>query len=189
MAKKSKATQKKSATRRAGQAKGAGAAKEAASAGYNAYRVAKLFKSSKKVPVADIAPHFSRADLEFIGVDHSGASYEGRVFINNPKATASTEATGTNGYAGSFYVFGHGGCFGDVGHCDINRPPDPFDPRPSHPLKPLRKVVIATDAIRLAMEQKQDITLTIVPIVMSWTDKCELEDVLKFDHFNLVTYD
>ena len=22
-------------------------------------------------------------------------------------------------YAGSFYIFGHGGCFGDVGHCDV----------------------------------------------------------------------
>jgi tyrosinase len=182
MATKSKATKKKSAKR------AARPAKEAAPAGHNGYRVSKVFKSSKKVPVADIAPHFSRADLEFIGVDHSGASYEARVFINNPRANAATEPSGTNGYAGSFYIFGHGGCFGDVGHCDINKPPDPFDPRPSHPLKPLRKVVIATDAVKLAMEQKQDISLTIVPIVMSWTDKCELDDVLKFDHFNLVTY-
>ena len=189
MATKGKATQKKSAKRQPGPAKGAGPAKGTTPAGYNGYRVAKVFKASKKVPIADIAPHFSRADLEFIGVDHSGATYEGRVFINNLKASASTEATVTNGYAGSFYVFGHGGCFGDVGHCDINRPDDPFDPRPSHPLKPLRKVVIATDAIKLAMEQRQDITLTIVPIIMSWTEKCELEDVLNFDHFNLITYD
>jgi len=182
MATKSKATKKKPAKRPAP------AAKQAAAA-HNGYRVAKLFKSSKKIAVADVPPQFSRADLEFIGVDHSGASYEGRVFINNPRAHAGTEATAANGYAGSFYIFGHGGCFGDVGHCDIHRTPDPFDPRPSHPLAPVKKVVIATDAVKQALDQKADITLTVVPIVMSWTDKCELDDVLKFDHFNLITYD
>src|SRR5215831_13783759 len=183
MATKGKATQKKSAKRAAGPAKGT------TPAGYNGYRVAKVFKASKKVPIADIAPHFSRADLEFIGVDHSGASYEGRVFINNPRAHAGTEATAANGYAGSFYIFGHGGCFGDVGHCDIHRTPDPFDPRPSHPLAPVKKVVIATDAVKRAMQQKADMSLTVVPIVMSWTEKSELDDVLKFDHVNLITYD
>src|SRR5262249_49593783 len=153
------------------------------------YRVAKVYKSPKKFSVARIPPRFSRADLEFIGVDHSGASYEARVFVNNPKANARTEATQTNGYAGSFYIFGHGGCFRHVGHCDIHKEPDPFDPRPSHPLAPLKKVVIATDAIKRAMQQKADMSLTVVPIVMSWTEKSELDDVLKFDHVNLITYD
>ena len=31
--------------------------------------------------------------------------------------------------------------------------------------------------------------ITVVPVVMSWTEGSELEDVLKFDHINLVTYD
>ncbi len=31
---------------------------------------------------------FNRADLNFYGVDHSGYSYEARIFFNNPKATA-----------------------------------------------------------------------------------------------------
>ena len=33
---------------------------------------------------------YSRADLIFHGVDHSLASYEGRVYINAPKANAGT---------------------------------------------------------------------------------------------------
>src|SRR5690348_16357380 len=58
---------------------------------------------------------FNRADLIFEGVDHSGPSFEGRVFLNNPNATADTPATAENGYAGSFHIFGHGICLGDVG--------------------------------------------------------------------------
>ena len=153
------------------------------------YRTSKVYKSPKKVSIANLPSQFSRADLEFIGVDHSGASYEARVFINNPKADENTPTAEENGYAGSFSIFGHGGCFGDEGHCEINGARDAFDPRPSHPLQPVRKVVIATEAIRKAAAQSTDISVTVVPVLMGWTEKCSLEDVLKFDHINLVAYD
>jgi hypothetical protein len=39
---------------------------------------------------------FVRADLVFDGVDHSGPSFEARIFINNPKADATTELTSQN---------------------------------------------------------------------------------------------
>ena len=62
--------------------------------------------------------------------------------------------------------------------------------RPSHFLEPIKKIVVATDAIRKAAAQEaEDIMITVVPVVMSWTEGSELEDVLKFDHINLVTYD
>lgn len=154
------------------------------------YRASKVYKCPKTVPVNDLPPDFSRADLEFIGVDHSGASYEARVFLNNPSADANTQTTEESGYAGAFHIFGHGGCFGDVGHCEITEGhQDEFDPRPSHPLLPIKKVVIATDAIKKAAAQGGEIKITVVPVVMSWTEQCEIEDVLKFDHINLVTYD
>jgi hypothetical protein len=153
------------------------------------YRVAKLYKSPKKISIADLPTQFTRADLEFIGVEHSGASYEARVFINNPDAGGDTPPVEANGYAGSFSIFGHGGCFGDVGHCDIHKEQDPFDPRPSHPLLPIKKVVIATNAIKSAVTRKADISVTVVPVVMGWTEKSDTDDVLKFDHINLVTYD
>ena len=68
-----------------------------------------------------------RADLVFSGVDHSQTSYEVRVFLNNPTADASTPRTAEHGYAGRFVVFGHGGCFGDEGHCEVpaSRGPGP----------------------------------------------------------------
>ena len=60
---------------------------------------------------------FYRADLEFHGVDHSKASFEGRMFINNPDAGPDTP-TSHESYVGSFWVFGHGGCAGGEGHCE-----------------------------------------------------------------------
>src|SRR5690349_15704018 len=80
---------------------------------------------------------FTRADVVFTGVDHSGPSYEVRLYFNNVRADAATPRTPEEGYAGRFHVFGHGGCYGDVGHCDVPAPSaDPTDLRPSHPLTP-----------------------------------------------------
>ena len=71
----------------------------------------------------------TRADLVFYGVDHSGPTYEARVFLNNPRARdADTARDAEQGYAGSFAVFGHSGCFGAEGHClPDQRTTDEFD--------------------------------------------------------------
>ena len=130
---------------------------------------------------------FRRADIVFHEVDHSGASYEGRVFINNTNADEKTEKTEANGYAGSFHIFGHGGCFGNVGHCDV-KAQRRYDPRPSHPLAPIKTVVIATESLRRAAGSGGDITVTVVPVITSFTPKCDLTDVLKFDHIEVTTY-
>ena len=76
---------------------------------------------------------YYRADLEFHGVDHSKASFEGRLFINNPDAGPDTP-TGDESYVGSFWVFGHGGCAGDEGHCEPPAERRAFDFRAEHQL-------------------------------------------------------
>lgn len=152
------------------------------------YATGKIYRSTTPLPVANVPREFVRADLEFIGVDHSGASFEARVFVNNPTADINTPPTEASGYAGCFNVFGHGGCFGDVGHCEVPQQHDNFDLRPSHQLLPMKKVVIATSAIRKALTLGADINVTVVPIIKSWTEKTEFDDVLKFDHINLITY-
>jgi tyrosinase len=131
---------------------------------------------------------FHRADLEFEGVDHSGVSFEALVFLNNKNADARTAKTPANGYAGSFHIFGHGGCFGDVGHCEVQGLPRHYDPRPAHPLTPARKIVVATDAIRRALRKGKSMTVTVVPVVTSGTSRCDFENVLKFDRVFVVTY-
>ncbi len=143
---------------------------------------------SPKINLETLDKDFARADLEFHGVDHSGASFEARVFINNLKAAEGTPTTERNGYAGSFHIFGHGGCFGDLGHCEVRGLPRLYDPRPAHPLTPARKVLIATEPIRRALRQGKSMTVTVVPVVTSGTSRCDLEDVLKFDRVSLVTY-
>jgi hypothetical protein len=143
---------------------------------------------SKKISLKSIEKGFTRADLEFEGVDHSGASFEARVFLNNSKADVKTARTIDEGYAGSFHIFGHGGCFGDVGHCDVHGLPRPYDPRPAHQLTPARKVVIATEAVRAAVDKGTAMTVTVVPVVTGGTSKCDFQNVLKFDRVSIITY-
>jgi hypothetical protein len=43
--------------------------------------------------------------------------------------------------------------------------------------------------IKSAAAKNAEIPVTVVPVLTGWTEKSDLEDVLKFDHINLVTYD
>lgn len=129
---------------------------------------------------------FYRADIVFHNVDHSEASFDARVYLNNLDADEKTGVASETGYAGTFHIFGHGGCYGDEGHCDITDR-RMYDPRPAHPLTSGRKVVIATDAVRRAMQEGPTATVTVVPVVTATTQKCN-GDVLKFDRLEVVTY-
>lgn len=130
---------------------------------------------------------FYRADIEFHGIDHSGATFEARIFFNNSDATDITENTVEDGYAGSFYIFGHGGCFGDAGHCNP-RGLRTYDKRPSHPLTLTDATVTVTNALRTAAREGSELTVTVVPVVMSANVLCDLEECLKFKNFNIVIY-
>jgi tyrosinase len=143
--------------------------------------------TSPALDVSALDSGYNRADIEFIGVDHAGSSYEGRVFLNNPDADAQTPRAPDHRYAGSYFIFGHGGCLGDVGHCDI-RSRDPYDARPGHPLTGARKVLIATDQLRDVLEGKE-VTVTIVPVVRSVGPKSgDDEEIVKLDAIRIVTY-
>jgi len=132
---------------------------------------------------------FYRADLEFHGVDHSGATFEGRVFLNNTSADEKTAKSRETGYAASFYVFGHGGCFGDVGHCDVPKSRRPFDLRRPHPLTPAEIRVNIKEALKVViLAKKSEVHVTVVPVVMAGNDKCDLENVFKFQSYDIKTY-
>jgi tyrosinase len=141
-----------------------------------------------------LAPHFReaqfyRADIKFHEVDHSGASYEGRVFLNNLEANEKTPKTLENGYAGSFYIFGHGGCFGDVGHCDARPGTRPYDKRPKHPVTATEAFVTITDPLKAAVNKSDTITLTVVPVIMAAYEHLDQETPFKFSHFDIELYD
>ncbi len=146
------------------------------------------YEAPLTISAEHLDPSFARADIEFEGVDHSGASYEGRVFLNNPTADAKTALTPENGYAGAFHIFGHGGCYGDdETHCEVGHRRS-YDPRPSSPLTPARKVVIATDAVRRALEKGKKLTVKVVPVVKATTPKAGAENVLRYEQVSIVTY-
>lgn len=146
------------------------------------------------VPALEEGPaDLARADLVFYGVDHSGPSYEGRLFLNAPDADAATDRTPGAGYAGSYWVFGHGGCFGDVGHCDVPQGPRaPFDLRRPHALIQI-KTVIVTEAVQsLVNAGTQTFTVTVVPIVADYGDLPvggDLEDPVRFERVRLLIYE
>jgi tyrosinase len=132
---------------------------------------------------------FVRADLEIHGIDHGEASYEGRVFFNNPKADAGTPRTPESGYAGSFHIFGHGGCFGDAGHCEVDEHARAHDDRrPPHPLTPANKRLTVTEPLQRAAKTGSSLTITVVPVVTAANELCDTSDVFRFDSMRFVTY-
>lgn len=95
-----------------------------------------------------VDPEFSRADLEFYGIDHFRPSYVAEIFFNDPDVNEDSVDDERPSYAGRFAIFGHARCLGDEGHCEVPEEPRRFDDRPSHPLTRAFKRVVVTDAVR-----------------------------------------
>ncbi len=127
---------------------------------------------------------FERADLIFYGLDHSGLSYEAQVFMD-PRGVGKKADASHRAYVGKFFIFGHGGCFGDVGHCDIPSDPDPFDLRPSHQLEPATQILTITNPVRALLERGIEAAKV---TVMARTEGRASNDVLAFDRVRLATY-
>jgi hypothetical protein len=126
----------------------------------------------------------SRIDLVLYELDHSGPSYEGRVFIGGgrPGPTAGAEHPS---YAGSFHVFGHGPCRGEEGHCEVPAERDPFDFRLPHHLEPHLAILTVTDAVRAlidAGEEKARVSIA------AHDGDGEQVEALAFTKLRLLTY-
>jgi hypothetical protein len=131
---------------------------------------------------------YNRADLEIDGIFHAEASYEGRIFLNNPAADESTPRTPEKGYAGSFYIFGHGGCLGDPGHCEVNEHNrEAYDFRSPHPLTLAKKRVTVTNVLREIAKTNKTVTVTVVPVVTATNELCDADNVFRFENMHFVT--
>jgi len=127
---------------------------------------------------------WQRADLEFEGVEHDGASFVLHVFLNNAEAGETTPRTAEQRYAGYLTVFAHGDCWGDIGHCDIPEPVSPFDRRPPHPLIPFNATLEISDSLRTLPEGTSEITVT----VLAFNKNGDKDGVLRFKNLTLLTY-
>lgn len=151
---------------------------------------AKAF-TTKPIPIEFAGPEhrFVRADIEIDGIYHGEASYNGLIFLNRPDADATTPRDATNGYAGRFSIFGHGGCLGDPGHCDVDeRERDPFDFRQPHPLTLASKRITVTGALKEIAKMHATVTITVVPIVTASNRLCDPKDVFRCKDIRILTY-
>ena len=132
---------------------------------------------------------WQRADLEFEGVEHDGASFVMHIFLNNPDADAATPRTAEQRYAGYLTVFAHGDCWGDVGHCDIPEPVSAFDRRPPHPLVPFDATLEISEPLQALSETiGPDGTGEITVTVLAFNEADETDGVLRFKELTLLTY-
>jgi tyrosinase len=130
---------------------------------------------------------WQRADLEFEGVEHDGASFVMHVFLNNPDADEATPRTPEQRYAGYLTVFAHGDCWGDVGHCDIPEPVSAFDRRPPHSLLPFDATLEITDALdALGGEGGEGGEIIVTALAFNKSD--DADGVLRFKQLTLLTY-
>lgn len=144
--------------------------------------------TSPKMPVEGLeAAEVSRADAVFTGVDHGSESYEARIYVGNRRATIETGLDPEKGYAGSYTIFGHGGCFGEPGHCDPETGyRDAFDVRPPHPLRPQTKTVRITDALK-RMLPADEVEITVVAVDHTGAES-KPSDAMEFQELRLLVY-
>jgi hypothetical protein len=139
--------------------------------------------TARPIELPEKGVQLSRADLLFYGLDHSGPSFEGRVFFD-AKDIGQDAGPDHPAYVGSFWVFGHGGCFGDRGHCDLPKERDPFDLRPPHQLEPATRIVTVTEQIqRLLDADRKRVTVSVVAHATGSDN-----EVLSFETVRLATY-
>jgi hypothetical protein len=140
-----------------------------------------------QVPPRSELYEYDRIDLELHGVDHSANSYAVRVFVDTPEADAATARDDNRNYAGSIYIFGHGPCLGDEGHCDVRSGPiNPYDYRLPHQLTPQYHRLPITDTVR-ACANDGTFTVTLVA-VENRSGAFEATDLLVFTRLSVVAY-
>ncbi len=154
---------------------------------------AKTYSSEKiYLNIRTLETDFYRADVVIEGLDHAVPSYEGKIFINNTKANHNTPTDLDHGYVGSYFVFGHGSCLGDAGHCDVHAGRQKYDVIPN-PLGPYDQSVIITDKLKELGRDTDEYVVTIVPQVAEpprvSKEEVDLENIVKVDKVSIVTYD
>ena len=93
------------------------------------------------------------AILVFQSMAKTKDSYEVRVFFNDDAASEETPVKNNPSYAGTLWIFGHGECIGDLGHCDRPLPRRDFDQRPPHHLTPYDLTMNVSDSLRAIVRE------------------------------------
>lgn len=144
--------------------------------------------TSAPLPLQVGAGGFSRVDLEFEGVEHSGPSFTVLVYLNNPNVPEDAGRDEAQNFAAGFTVFAHGDCWGALGHCEPRREPvSVFDLRPEHPLTPANFTLDVTDAVTRLVVQGPIENLRVTTLVSAADARAER--LLRFEMLTLVVYE
>lgn len=144
---------------------------------------------SRPEAVPTIATGADSGALIFYGLDRSGPSFEGRVFLNATQVTAATPCTASEGFVGVFTVFGHGGCVGGPGHCDPRVEPDPdFELRLPQGLPPVTKTVELSQGAIERLDTQETFTVTVLAVEPTEAGPAAA-DRLDFDSWRLTVYE
>jgi len=150
--------------------------------------------TSKKLQlnIENLEKDFYRSDLIFYGMENSVPSYEGRVFVNNIEATLDTPLDLQHGYVGSYFIFGHGSCLGDMGHCDVHAKREKYDLIPN-PLRPYNLSMTITNKLKELAKNTKEFSIMVVPKVVRPPvinqEEIDMENIVKFSKVEIVTYD
>ena len=109
-----------------------------------------------------VVDDFTRADIEFYGINHFRPSFSVQIYLNDTEVSVASANEKRPSYAGRFDMFGHDQCFGDEGHCEIPTLRRRFDDRPSHPLTPAFRRVEVTNALKKVFKKSKKLTVTVV---------------------------
>lgn len=116
------------------------------------------------LPLSQLERDFETAELQLHNVKHPKNSFEIRVFLNQPDANANTPTEGNDHFAGSMFLFGHGECAGDVGHCDPQVHRGKFDLRPSSHVAPFTLFLDVTNSIKTMVDNTDEVTVKLVAV-------------------------
>lgn len=143
-------------------------------------------------PEQERAPFFA-AELLFHGLNLRGASYRAAVFFNAGRVRHNTPEDDEHGYAGAFFLFGKGGCFGEEGHCDPPPRRDRFDLRLAQQTNPTLRTVDVTEALRRELASgASELVVSVVPELADTAGvklDIDTERPLQFESLSLMTYD
>ncbi len=134
-----------------------------------------------------------------VQIDAEHPSRNRKVEGSNPSSgshrsrSTSGRSCGRRPSVGRFVVFGHGGCLGDEGHCEVpSEPRARTDLRLAHPLTPQTELVTVADALRriLAEQEKGLRQVTLVPVSKdpNRQQRGPTDSLFRFDGLQLQTY-
>lgn len=130
---------------------------------------------SKPITVSAAVKAFAKAEVRLHWVPQLARSCFIRVFLNQPGANASTPIHDNPHFAGYLAVFGHGGCYGGPGHCDLPaaRARD-FDLRPRSHNTPRNHRIDITASAKELLKKSDSLQITLLVIGADYQEDSDL---------------